>query len=232
MNKKQQRALHGPSIIEVLLGAVLSLVLGVAIAAAFLVFNPVVTVKEMPKEPAKGVVYYIEGSRDGSKAKQAPAKQKTFVQGGSVTFNEDELNVIMGAAAPAAPAPAPGKKAPAAPEPAVASSGQTISAGSPNFKIKDSVLQIGVPLELSAFGFAKKVILQTRGGFAKNGDTVQFVPGELYLGSCPLQRLPGVQRILFQRVMAASKVPEELTAAWAKLASATVEGSNLQLSMQ
>jgi hypothetical protein len=232
MNKKQERALNGPGIVEVLFGAVLSLILGVAIAAAFLVFTPVVQLKEMPKEPAKGVVYYIEGSRDSSKARQAATKQKTFLQGGSVAFNEDELNAIFGTAAPAAPAPAPGKKAPAAPAPAAAPSGQAVTAGSPNFKIKDSVFQIGLPLELSAFGFAQKVILQTRGGFAKDGDTVRFMPGELYLGSCPLQRLPGVERLLFERALAASKVPEEMTAAWAKLANATVEGSNLQLSMQ
>lgn len=231
MNKKLERELNGPSMTEVLLGAALSLLLGVALAAAYLIFTPVETVKELPKEPVRGVVYYLEGSRDASKARQAAAKQKTLLEGGSVTLIEDELNAMTGPAPTVAP-PAPGKKPAAAPEPAPASSGKAIAAGVPNFRLRDSVLQIGVPLHVSVFGIEPKVIFQARGGFEKKGETFAFVPSELYLGSCPLHRLPGVERAVLTRLLAAAPAPAELSALWSKLTDIAAEGSNLRVATQ
>lgn len=229
MSKKLDRQINGPSMTEVLLGAVLSLLLGVVLAVGFLVLTPATTVKELPKEPVKGAIYYIEGSRDASKARQAATKQKTFIQGGSIALNEDEINMLVNP--PPVPA-APAKKgAPAAEPSAPAPSGKAITPGAPTFRIRSSDFQIGVPIQLSVFGFEQKVILHSHGGFVKNGDTFEFVPTELYLGSCPLQRLPGVQRAVVQRVMAATPVPEEVRAAWAKLSAVSVEGAVLNLTM-
>jgi hypothetical protein len=228
MSKKLDRQLYGPSMTEVLFGAVLSLLLGMVLAAVYLVLLPVTQVKELPKERIDGVVYYIEGSRDTSKARQASAKQKAFLQGATVTVNEDEINTII-APAPVAP-PTPTKK-PASGAPAAATAVQGLTAGTPNFRIKDSVLQMGIPLQVSALGFEQKVVLQTRGGFTKIGEVFAFQPSELYLGSCPLQRLPGVPQALLRRVLASVTVPPEMSVAWAKLSDVAVDGSNLRLSV-
>ncbi|HYP17342.1 MAG TPA: hypothetical protein VEQ65_09050 [Opitutus sp.] len=220
MNKKQERELYGPSWTEVILGAVLSLLLGIGLAFVFLVMKPVTTVKEMPTETVVGTVYYVEGSRDAGKGRQAAAKQKSFLEGQSVVLTEDELNQIV------APPPAPAAKKAATAEPA-----QTVASGSPNFRIRDGVMQIGLPLRLNVLGFEQRVIVQARGGFEKRGDVFVFDPSELYLGSCPLQRIPAVQGMLMKRFRASLAVPEELAAAWSKLSAVDVEGSTLKLTM-
>ena len=216
MNTKHARELHGPSWTEVILGAILSLALGVVLAAGYLVFKPVVPVKEMPKEPAAGVVYYIEGTRGGNAARQATAKQRSFLQGESVALNEGELNAL---AAPATP-PA---------EAAKASSAAMVSAGVPNFRIHDGELQIAVPMNVSLSGFAQQVMVQARGGFEREGETFVFAPNEVLVGSCPLQRLPAAQGILMKRFFASLAMPEEIATAWRGLANVSIEGSTLRL---
>ena len=47
MDNPHLRALHGPGLIEIVLGVSLSLLAGVALAAAWLVIKPVETVKEI-----------------------------------------------------------------------------------------------------------------------------------------------------------------------------------------
>src|SRR5689334_17813095 len=104
--EKTERALYGPSVVEITLGALLSIVLGGALAVVLLVLKPVQLVKEMPKEPEKGVVYFVEGTRDANRARLAQAKRQQFIAGTALTVNEDELNTVFASSAPA-PAPAP-----------------------------------------------------------------------------------------------------------------------------
>ena len=223
MSKQTER--NGPSWTEVIIGAVLSFVLGVALAAAYLVFKPVAVVKALPKEPVAETVYYIEGSHDGSRGKAAAAKERELFQGRSIMLNEDEINAII-APPSAAPAPAkPGAKG----QPAPAT--QTFTPDAPNVRIHDGVLQASLPVRIAAFGWLdEKVILQATGTFAKSGDTFVFEPTEFYIGSCPVQRLPAVQSAIFKRVVAA--VPAELHEAWGKLTDVTVAGATLKLAVQ
>lgn len=228
MNKKIERELHGPSWTEVILGAVLSLLLGVVLAATYLILKPVTVARELPKDAVAGAVYYIEGSRDSSKARQAGAKQKAFVEGGSIVLNEDELNLL--AAPSAAPATA---KPDAAGEVAGATAGATtITPGALNFRIRESRLQIGMPLQVSVLGLQKRVIVQARGGFEKRGSTFGFAPEEFYVGSCPLQRLPVVGGVVMKQIMARAAMPTELAEAWTKLSDVAIEGSTLRLTME
>lgn len=220
MNKKIERDLYGPGWIEVILGALLSLVLGVVLAAVFLMLKPVAVVKELPKEPEKDLVYFVQGSRDSAKARQASAKQKVFGQGGSVVVNEDELNALT-----APPAPKPGVK------PAPAAESKMLATGAPDFRIRNSVFQAGVPVTISAAGLQHEVIVQARGGFEKTGEWFVFKPTEFYVGSCPIQRLPGVQDALMKRFVGMTKIPDELVSAWQKLADVSVEGSTLRLAV-
>jgi hypothetical protein len=225
MNRKLERELNGPSATEVILGAALSLVLGAVLAAVYLVLKPVSTVKEMSKEPVAGVVYYLEGSRDSSKAREAMSKQKNLIQGGTIALNEDELNALAAAATVPAVAAKAGDKAPASAAP------QSVAAGSPNFRIRGGVLQIGVPVNVNVAGLSQRVIVQARGGFAKHGDTFVFQPTEFYVGSCPLQNVPVAKAIVMKQVLGAVSMPQDLAAAWRKLSDVTVEGSTLTLTM-
>lgn len=216
---KIERELHGPSLTEVILGAVLSLLLGAALAAVYLVGQPVVTARERPKEAAPGAVYFLEGSRDSGKAREAKAKAQAFLQGSSVELNEDELNALF---APVAAPAAGAKGGPDAP-------GGKVAASAPNFRVRDGVLQVALPLRVNVLGLDRAVIVQARGGFRKAGDGFVFAPDECYVGACPVQRLPLIEGVLMKRMLAATAVPEEMAAAWRALTDVAVQGSTLKL---
>ncbi len=259
MSKKIDRATRGPSWAEVILGALLSIVLGVALGAVLLVLRPVVMPKEVAKQPAKPgakeaakpapkegeldrrMVYYFEGAKgDAAKAKQAEAKRKALVAGQSISVTEDELNALITPATPAAAAGKPAEKGKAAPKgkeaekaapPPAAGSDEAFAAGPPNFRIKDGVLQVGVPLTVNALGLGQKVIVQARGGFVKKGDLFVYDPDVLYLGSCPVQRLPFLSGYVRDKFLAAQPIPDDIKAAWPKLANVAIEGNTLKLTM-
>jgi hypothetical protein len=232
MSKKPDRATYEPSWAEVILGATLSLALGVVLGAALLVIKPVTQVKELPKEDARvaNAVYYIEGSRDTAKARQALAKRKAFAEGQSVSATEDELNSLL-AAAPA-PQPKPGAKKDEKAAPPPPPSAEMVSAGTPNFRIRDGALQIAVPLTINALGLDHKLIVQARGGFERKADGFVFEPSTLYLGSCPVQRLPVIGGLVRSRVLAAQAIPEDIATAWKKAANVTIEGNTVKVAMQ
>lgn len=242
MSKKIDRAAHGPSWKEVILGAFLSLLLGVVLGVALLVLRPVVVAKEKPKEIDPKVVYYIEGARDTAKAKQALAKRKAFVEGQSVSVTEDELNALASPNAPATPPAAPGKAAPPKakdgkakePEKAAAAapaSGDTFAVGTPNVRIAGGALQVGVPVTVNALGLDQKIIVQARGGFVKKGDVFVYEPETLYFGSCPVHRLPYVSTFVREKFISAQPIPEDIKASWPKLANVTIEEKALKLTM-
>lgn len=211
---------HGPSWTEVILGAVLSVALGIVLAAASLILKPVVKAKELPKEPAADTVYYLEGATDSSKARQAVTKQALFASGKSISITEEELNALV------SPAPAaPGKD-----QPAAAPSG-ALSYGTPNFRVRQGEMQIAVPLRIAVAGIDTNVIVQARGGFTRSGDTFVFSPNTVYVGSCPVDRLPVAQGYFMKKILEAKALPEGAVAAWGKLSEVAVDGSTLRLTM-
>jgi hypothetical protein len=222
MSSKFDRARYGPSWTEVILGALLSMVLGVVLSAAYFVFKPVSKVKELPKEPIPGTVYYIEGSRDYSNARRLTAKQKFFAKGGSVVVNEDEIN---SAANPITAPLAPGTEPAPPPTP--------MSAGAPNFRIHDGAVQISVPVRLKwdLVNLDTVVLVQATGNFARKGDAIVFVPKNVYVGSCPVDRIPRAVDLVMKKFYETQPVPPDIAASWAKLADVTVEGTTLRLTM-
>lgn len=222
MKSKLQRKIDGPGWVEVIFGAALSLLLGLVIGVVFLVFKPVTTAKEVPKEPADNTVYYIQGTREVSKSREVSEKRRLMAQGSSVVLNEDELNTLV---MPPTVPPQPKKTESAEPDQGT----DMIVPGLPNFRIRDNVMQIGVPVELNAYDMKHKIILQTRGSFSKSGESVVFQPAELYVGSCPLGRLPAVRDFVVKKIFEKSKVPDDVVAAWKNVADATIEGSTLRL---
>ncbi len=244
-DKKLEKALYGPSMTEVALGAVLGLIVGVLAACVYLVFKPVSQVKEMPKEVSRSVVYYIPGNEGSAKSKNWQAKQKQFLSNPTFTFDlvEEELNAWAStlAAAPTAPAPKPDAKPPAkppakpaappaeAPKPAVDG---IFNPGRPNFKVVDGKLQVGGKCLLNWYGLTYETTIVTTGTFKKSGDSVVYSPETLYLGSCPVHLLPAASGALLSHLISRVKVPDEVHTAWAKLTGITIEGTTLKFVAQ
>jgi len=242
-NKKIEKALYGPSTVEVAIGAVLGLLLGVLVAAVYLVFKPVQSIKEPPKELAKGVVYYLPGKTDGTKARAWQDKVATFVKGGQVVATEDELNAwataLSGGAAaakaeakPAKPAEKPKteeKKGDAAP---ASGSSDFLSASGLNFRVEGNKLHIAEKVVLNYYGIAKEVVFQTTGTFERGGESFVFRADKIYLGSCPVHALPGIGGALTKALVAKAKVPDDFRAAWAKISALAVEDGLVKVTTQ
>lgn len=224
---KIEKALYGPSMTEVALGAILGLVAGVLVACVYLVFKPVSQVKEMPPEDkiVKSMVYFIPGNESSAKSRGWRAKEKQILStpAFAVDLVEDELNAWANTLTAPAPAPKPGAPAGAAP------AGDGIfNPGKPNFRvIAGNKLQISAKCMLNWYGLTKEVTVIATGTFAKSGDTVGFVAETLHLGSCPVQLLPSLGAPLMSHLIARTKVPDEVRAAWAKLDSVTIDGTKL-----
>lgn len=227
-NKKIEKALYGPSATEVALGALLGLLAGVIAACVYLVLKPVTPVKELPKEPVRGMLYYIAGSDSSTKGRTWTAKQKQFVAGTSVTLVEDELNVwaasVFGAT-PKAPAGAKGAEAKSADD-------GIFQPGTPNFRIVGGKLQIGTKCVLNWYGLTHEVQVIATGGFERAGDRVVFKPETLHFGSCPLHLLPSVAMPLFDHLVGKKKIPDEIKSAWIKLDEVAVDGAALKLTIK
>ncbi|HTQ31980.1 MAG TPA: hypothetical protein VMI53_12285 [Opitutaceae bacterium] len=219
MDKKVMRAMYGPSLTEVVLGAILSFAVGVVLAALYLIFKPVEVVKQLPPadKQVEGMVYYVQGTENPAKGQQLLRKQQLFIEGSSVNFTEDELNTWMAATSGPPKKPAPDATASLTTE--------------LNFRIRNGVLQIGFPCTLNLLGISESVIIQMKGGFRKEGDAFVYEPKELYIGSLPAQRLPVLPGLLMKKIYSAQQLPEELVTAWKKLADVTIEDSTLKLTM-
>ena len=235
-NKKIEKALYGPSTTEVALGAILGLGAGLLFACVYLVFKPVLQVKEMPKEKdvVRGAVYYLPGSDNSTKGKGYVAKQKSLIAGTGVDLTEDELNAwataTFGAAAnkPAAKPATPGKEG----GDAGAGYDGIFNPGTPNFKIVGGNLQIGTKCVLNWYGLTKEVVVIAVGNFARSGDDVVFVPQQLFLGSCPVHMIPKLADPLMGHLVGRKKLPDEIKSAWAKVSNATIESGTLKLTME
>ncbi|MBK9992061.1 MAG: hypothetical protein IPP19_15395 [Verrucomicrobia bacterium] len=263
-NSKLERALYGPTIYEITLGLLLSVVLGAALGIVFLVFKPATVVQEMPKEDERiqGMTYYVEGTIDHGKAKQWMRKRQMLIDSvqGEVAFTEDDLNTwfmsstpagqealakAAQAAAEAAAAAKPGAKSkakpaakPAAPAPAADAAPaeelpptDLIVASVINFRIRDGVVQLGLPTTINTLGYVFPVVAQARGGFEKVDDMYVFVPDEVMIGSLPLHRFPRAIEYMMKRAMQSDALPSEMMAAWKKVKTVVVEDKVIKLTI-
>jgi hypothetical protein len=227
MASKVDKALYGPSMVEVALGAVLGLVAGVLACCVYLVFKPVQTVKEIPKEPVKGMVYYLPGNESSGKARDWQNKQKRYLAGGSIKVNEEELNA-WGASLAAPPAPPKDAKGGKAEEPAPAAPASFLTAGAPNFRIVGDKLQVGFKCKIDYFGVGMEAQVVALGKFDKSEFDVESVT----FGSCPLDRIPGVGHILVAKLGGLHKVSDEWKAAWTKVTEVAIAGKDINVTIQ
>jgi hypothetical protein len=250
ISSKVERAKYGPSTVEVCFGALLSFLLGAVLAVGYLIIQPV----QIGKTPAKGepasAIVFIAGTKDGDRGKQWLRKKQLFTEGSSVEVNEDELNAwITAGTAPEPPKPAKDKK-PEQPakdkkpeqsakdkqpdQAAPAASTSLIQFGTPNFRVANGMFQMGSEgeLNLDFVGVKRPLVMQASGRFQKTAEGFAFVPDQFYLGCCPLHKLPGVAKLVLDRVLENEKIPGDLSSAWKKLADVSVEGNVLRLSVQ
>jgi hypothetical protein len=225
----KHKKLKAPSWLEVGLGALLSVVLGVFLGVAYLVFKPVQNVKEIPKDAPSGVIYYIEGSRDYSRSSEADAARKGFAAGESVSIDEGELNMLLShfgkAIAPAASQSAkPGDKAAAPDE-------KMVDVGPLNARLHEGKIQFADHVAFNVFGITGTVIVQARGYLEKNGGSYTFEPDTFSVGGCPLERFPIVRGWVMRKLLFPNPLPEDVAAAWPKLVGVSIEGSTLKLRM-
>ncbi len=221
-NKKIDRALNGPGLFEITLGVVLSVALGVLLAAVHLIFKPVEVVAKPADAIEPGRVYVVDGAVNSSKARQWTRKRQILAEGNTaeVTFTEEELNAWVASAAPTNPKGAPA--AAAGPEPLFAPDRV-------NFRIADGVLQVALLGKFSLFGITQDMVFHTRGKFVEGAAGFEFTADELYLGSLPTHIVPNLKPFLVKRIMAAQALPEDLKATWAKLKLVAVENNTLRL---
>lgn len=222
MSTKFDRSQYEPSMIEITLGALLSVLLGVVLSVVWLVLKPVETVREIPDEPVPGKVYYVEGRAGSTSAREWMAKWQRFAAGGSVTLDEGDLNTAYRAKAAEAEK---AKKYETKAEPGMITPGQL------NSRISDGQLQIGAPVELSVTGFQKKLQVFAQGGFERSGDHFVYAPDKFYVGSLRVEKIPVVGGLIVDRLLAAMHPSEDVAAAWNRLGDVKLEGSQLQLVM-
>ncbi len=222
---KVDRSKYGPGMGEVVLGAVLSLILGAMVALGILISRPALTVKEIPKDRPLGAVYYIEGTKGGDAGKQWMRKRQLLTEGTTVSLNEDELNLWIGTVA--------GVRAAAAGAGQKAASAPLIELGTPNFRIRNGAMQVASPCTVNLDWFSIKfpVLVQVIGHFAKRGDAFVLTPDQFYVGSCPLHKVPVLGELLYQVLVMKEKAPPEIAAAWKKLAGVSIDGNTLKLTM-
>lgn len=223
-DKKIEKALYGPSLTEVALGALLGLLAGVLMASGYLVFKPVEVIKAPPEEPSISTVYYQAGSESSAKSRGWQAKQQKFVAGQPIVVVEDELNAWAASMRKPSAPKKEGQEAPAA-------EGILIP-DVPNFRFVENKLQIGLKCTLNWYGLARDVTVQAVGDFRKSGSEFVFVPDKIYLGSCPVHLIPGVSGLLVSQLITRSNIPDEIRAAWAQLGAVSIEGDTLTLAGQ
>lgn len=218
MSSKIDRATYGPSWTEVIIGALLSVGIGALLAGTWLMFKPVEKVRDLPKETTSGVVYFVEGSRNGSIGAAWKQKSLLFMGGRSVDLVEQELNE----AARQLSADARKAKGKDADE-------GFLTAGQLNFRIRDGELQVALPLTLNLLGNKKEIQMVAKGTFEKNGDRYVYEPNSIYVGSCPIERLPQIGDVLLGKIWEAMSQQAEVKAAWDALENVTVDGQRLRL---
>jgi hypothetical protein len=190
-----------PGVFGIIIGAVLSTVLGALLGVLHLASQRVEVVAEAPKEPAAGTRYFITGEPPKDSGRSMERKLDQLENpGAEVAFSEGELNAWSHQTFK-----------PTQLEEAEKNGAVMIVAGRPNFRFVGKELQLGMENELVVFGSSAPLVLQARGGFEHAGDKMRFKASEAYLGALPLHRLPaGVLEAVGERF--APVAPKELAA--------------------
>lgn len=218
----KDRDAHGGSLGGAILLGLLSALLGLFLGIAHLASQPVQTVRNLPSEQDREpeTVYYVTGSDRGGAGFRVVEGELLSGAPMDSTVTELELNAWSRANFRF-------------------DSADTTTAGpgiigilpaTPNFRIADDLLQIGMELKVSAFGQERAMIYQARGVLQRNGEYL-FVPEAVYLGAAripPFVLAPLLNRKLLRPFELAENW-QSLHSAWASLSEVSIEGNELRL---
>jgi hypothetical protein len=230
MLKKVKKSQKGPSWFEVGLAAALSVALGVVLGIAYLADKPVTKVTSIPKDPPSGAIFYIEGAKSLNMA-DVSEKRHSFVNGETIDVDEGELNGFLQSIwkGPAsAPAPKPGDKGAPPPPP----DQKLLEVGALNARIRDQKVQFGDTATINVLGMSVPVIVQATGVFVRGGSGFEFDPDTLLVGGCPMQRMLFLRGMIMRKLLFTETPPDDVAAAWSKLADVSVNGTKLHLRAQ
>ena len=88
-----------------------------------------------------------------------------------------------------------------------------------NARIHDGMIQFAAPLNLNVFTIMGTLVVQADGAFVKRGGTFVYEPDTLYVGGCPVGRIPFAKDYVMGKVLFAKPISDDLAAAWSKLVS-------------
>lgn len=227
-----------PGLIEILVGSVLSVLLGAVVAATILLLKPVEILKEPPKDKALDAtrIYYFEGRKDYTAGQRWRFKRDSLVQGHTVAISEDELNAWVENIYPKLPietrppAKPKGKGKEALPPKKDDGPQPFIQTGTPNFRITSESLRIGVVYYVNCLGYSFQIVAQTDGTFEKprdDEDPIYYQPTTLYLGSLPVHKLLLLKGLVFNQVVNTFEFPADMMETWTKLSAVRVENREL-----
>lgn len=210
----------GPKPVEIVIAAVLSLVVGVVGAAAFLAFQEPEKVDEMPTEEDRqfGIVYYVPGSTGNQNHATWAAKREAIIKGrsGTLPLVAEELNQWVAREYP--------EKESEGDKPVL-----HVSPGTPNFRIEEGVFHIMMPLEWSVFGFAHEFRSQASGDFGPKNSVYAFEQDRVYVGSMPVPNVLGMSDSVVKKVLGGFEISEDLYAGWKTLEDVSLDAETLQL---
>jgi len=196
--------------------------LGVFIGGVYLINKPVNEVKRMPAEDdIQPGVYYVDGRRSGIDGAGWVAKRNEIISEApfEFTLNEQELNQWSSSSF--------GERRK---ELSVELGSAKIEPGIPLFRVAESSVQVGVPIEISGLGENRRIILQATGTFVAGTDRgPHFQPDTVYLGSCRIPNFQGVSSLVVSGLAGAMGVPEDVNAAWPSITTAQVDGDAVKL---
>lgn len=209
----------GPRPVEIAIAAVLSGILGVVGAAAFLVLQTPETVSELPEPEDRelGRLYVVDGKQGDASDDTWEAKLRDIEEGssGDVELVEEELNRWAA------------ENLQAEDDDDREKGFLHVEPDTPRFRIADNVLTVSAPLTWSVFGNTRTFDSQKSGSFTRRGDTYVLDQGRLYVGSCPIPGFLGNR--LLRDVVAFYNISDELRDGWAALESVAIEDESLKL---
>ena len=215
---------YEPSLIGIVLTAILGSFLGLLLAGINTAFLPIKTVKELPalENREKKMVYYMPGDEKGGSAWKSKSRAYLQQSSGSLILTEGELNTWS--------------RSTFKPDPSKKDGGGVIDfkmkIGSPNFRIADGEFQISAKMDVSLMGKSGNIIFQSIGSFYDMGGSFAYHAESGYLGSCPIPTIADLPNRIFTiiaRGFMESEAYDELSGPWYQLNDVLVDGNRLKL---
>ncbi|WP_309381437.1 hypothetical protein [Cerasicoccus frondis] len=219
--KIKKEASEGNFATSLVLGVITAFV-GLLIGVGALAVKPAAEVRNMPDEDKiePKTVYYVIGNDRGGEYK---ALLRAFLEQkpGAIKLSEEDLNRWA----------SDNFKFSKAKQGEEEGGFLTLKPNTPNFRIANGIMTIGMTVEVAAFGKSEKLRFQTSGVFVPAGGGYAFQSFDSYLGSAHLPSVgiaPVVSGTLYGVFENTEQYPA-LNQAWMTLSNVSLEGDALLL---